>query len=292
MSSNLTKQEGTAMPTFDTPELISATIDVAIGDVRISAGDRGATVVEVHPSDATNEEDVKAAELTRVEYENEQLLVKAPKLRSWLSRSGGSIDVTIELPVGSHVHGALGVGDFDCDGRLGDCQIKTGLGRIRLDRAAKLNLKTGAGDITVDRATGDAEVTAGSGDVRLRELDRSAVIKSSNGDTWVGAAGGDLRLNAANGNIAVDLAHASVAAKSANGDVRLGDVVRGSVVLETKIGDLEVGIREGTAAWLDVNSRFGHLHNALDAADVPETSAETVEVRARTSVGEIVIRRP
>ena len=87
------------MPTFDTPEPISATIDVAVGDVRISAGDRGATVVDVRPSDASNDEDVKAAELTRVEYASGQLLVKAPKLRSWSIRSGGgSIDVTIELP--------------------------------------------------------------------------------------------------------------------------------------------------------------------------------------------------
>ena len=78
------------------------------------------------------------------------------------------------------------------------------------------------------------------------------MVKNSNGDTWVGEAGGDLRLSAANGSIAVDVAHAGVVAKSANGDVRLGEVVRGSVVLETRLGDLEVGIREGTAAWLDV----------------------------------------
>ena len=38
------------MPTFDTPEPISATIDLAVGDVRISAGDRLDTVVEVHPA--------------------------------------------------------------------------------------------------------------------------------------------------------------------------------------------------------------------------------------------------
>jgi DUF4097 and DUF4098 domain-containing protein YvlB len=292
MSSNPTQQEGTSMPTFDTPEPISATIDLAIGDVRISAGDRGATVVEVRPSDPSNDEDVKAAELARVEYANGQLLVKAPKLRSWLSRSGGSIDVTIELPAGSDVHGTLGLGDFHCDGRLGDCRIKTGLGQIRLGQADAVILKSGSGDIVVERATARAEVTVGSGDVRLRELDDGAAIKNSNGDTWVGVAGGDLRLNAANGSIAVDRARASVGAKSANGDVRLGEVVRGSVGLETKIGDLEVGIREGTAAWLDVNSRFGHVHNSLDAADVPEPSAETVEVHARTSVGEIVIRRP
>lgn len=280
------------MPTFDTPEPISATIDLGIGDVRISAGDRGATVVEVHPSDASNPEDLKAAQLTRVEYANGQLLVKAPKLRSWLSRSGGgSIDVTIDLRAGSHVHGALGSADFRCDGRLGECRIKTGLGHIRLDRADTLSLKSGVGDISVERATGRAEVTAGSGDVRLRELDAGAVVKNSNGDTWVGLAGGDLRLGAANGSIAVDVSQAGVVAKSANGDVRLSDVVRGAVVLETQLGDLEVGIREGTAAWLDVRATAGKVHTALDAAEAPEPSAETVEVRARTSVGEIAIRR-
>jgi DUF4097 and DUF4098 domain-containing protein YvlB len=280
------------MPTFDTPEPISVTIYVAVGDVQITAGDRSATVVDVRPSDASNADDVKAAELTRVECANAQLLVKAPKLRSWLSRGGGgSIDVTIELPAGSQVHGAGQATDFRCDGRLGDCRIKTGMGHILLDRADTLGLKSGIGDIRVDRATGHAEVTIGSGDVRLRELDGSAVIKNSNGDTWVGVAGGDLRTNAANGSIAVDLAHASVVAKSALGDVRLGEVVRGSVVLETRLGDLEVGIREGTAAWLDVRAMAGKVDNALDAAEAPERSAATVEVRARTSAGSVVIRR-
>ena len=75
------------MPTFDTPEPISVTIDLAVGDVRIIASDRADTVVDVRPSDASNEDDVKAAEQTRVEYADGQLLVKAPKLRSWLSRS-------------------------------------------------------------------------------------------------------------------------------------------------------------------------------------------------------------
>jgi len=280
------------MPTFDTPQPITATIYVAVGDVRISAGDHSATAVDVRPSDASNDEDIKAAELTRVWYANEQLVVKAPKPRSWLSRSSGSVDVTIELPGGSHVQAAGQLTDFRCDGRLGDCQIKTGLGHIRLDHADTLSLKGGVGDISVQRATGHAELTAGSGDVRLRELDSSAVIKNSNGDTSVGVARGDIRLNAANGSIAIDVAHASVVAKSANGDVRLGEVVRGSVVLETQLGDLEVGIREGTAAWLDVRAAAGKVHNALDAAAAPEPSAETVEVRARTAVGEIAIRRP
>jgi len=280
------------MPTFDTPEPITATIDVAIGDVRIIAAGGSATVIDVRPSDASNDDDVKAAAMTRVEYASRQLLVKAPK-PPWLSRGGGgSIDVTIELPAGSRVHGAGQSTDFRSDGRLGECQIKTGMGHIRLDRADTLSVRSGIGDISVERATGHAEVTAGSGDVRVRELDVSAVIKSSNGDIWVGVAGGDVRIGAANGSIAVDAAHASVVAKSANGDVRLDEVVRGSVVLETRLGDLEVGIRDGTSAWLDVSAKAGKVHNTLDAAEQPEPSAEIVEVRARTTVGEIAIRRP
>ena len=127
--------------------------------------------------------------------------------------------------------------------------------------------------------------------MRIGEIDGSAVIKNSNGDTWVGAVAGDLRVNAANGDIAVDRAHAGVVAKTANGDIRLGEVARGSVVLETRLGELEVGIREGTAAWLDVRTAAGKVRNALDAADGSRAVDETVEVRARTSVGDIVIRR-
>jgi DUF4097 and DUF4098 domain-containing protein YvlB len=284
---------GEMSTTFETPGPITATIDVVAGGVRISAGDGHATVVDVRPSDESNDEDVKAAERTRVEFANGQLLVKTPKLRSWSVKStGGSIDVTIELPAGSHVRGAGQMADFDCDGRLGDCRIKTGLGHIQLDRVDTLDLTTGIGDISVERASGHADVTTGSGEVRLRELGVSAAIKNSNGDTWVGVAGGDLRVKAANGDIAVDVAHASVVAKSANGDVRLDEAVRDSVVLETSLGDLEVGVREGTAAWLDVRATAGRVHNALEAAEAPEPSAETVEVRARTGAGDVVIRRP
>ena len=118
----------------------------------------------------------------------------------------------------------------------------------------------------------------------------SAVIKNSNGDTWVGVAGGELRLNAANGSLAVDRAERNVVAKAANGDVRLGEVVRGTVVLETAVGDVEVGIPEGTAAYLDVNATAGRVENLLAPSDAPAEGG--VEVRARTALGNVVIRRP
>ena len=87
------------MPTFDTPEPVSAVLELVVGDVRITASDRDDTAVEIRPSDESHEPDVRAAEQTRVEYSAGQLLVKAPRQRS-LSLFGkpGSIDVTIGLP--------------------------------------------------------------------------------------------------------------------------------------------------------------------------------------------------
>ena len=67
------------MPTFDTPQPISVTLDVGMGDIQVVASDRTDTVVDVRPSDPAKKSDVTAAEQTRVEYASGRLLVKAPK---------------------------------------------------------------------------------------------------------------------------------------------------------------------------------------------------------------------
>ncbi|HTE71230.1 MAG TPA: DUF4097 family beta strand repeat-containing protein, partial [Actinomycetes bacterium] len=178
-----------------------------------------------------------------------------------------------------------------CRGRLGECRYKTGIGDIQLDRAGSVQLKTGGGDITVDQAVGDAELTTGSGAVRIDHIDGAAVVKNSNGDTWIGEVTGDLRVNAANGKVSVDRAHATVAAKSANGDLRLGEVAHGVALAQTGFGKVDIGILDGVAAWLDLSTRFGNVHNDLDAAERPEPGDDAVEVRARTSYGDITIHR-
>jgi hypothetical protein len=63
------------------------------------------------------------------------------------------------------------------------------------------------------------------------------------------------------------------------------------VTLETAAGSLEIGIRTGTAAWLDLNTVAGRIRNELATAAGPEKAEETVEVRARTHVGDIIVRR-
>ena len=281
------------MPTFDTPEPISVTVEFGVGDLRIVASDRTDTMVEVRPSDPAKKADVTAAEQTRVEFAGGRLLIKAPKnWRRYSFRGGGeSVDVQVELPAGSQLRGETGVAALRCRGRLGECRYKTGIGDIQLDRAGAVQLRTGVGDITVERAGGDAELTTGSGSLRIDGIDGTAVVKNSNGDTWIGRATGDLRVNAANGRISVDQAGGAVTAKSANGDVRLGEVAHGAVLAQTAFGKVEIGIRDGVAAWLDLNTRYGTVRNDLDTADRPGAGEEAVEVRARTAFGDITIHR-
>jgi hypothetical protein len=279
------------MPTFDTPEPISVSFEIEAGDARIAASDRADTVVEIRPSDASHEADTRAAEQTRVECTGGTLVVKTPKQRA-LGMFGkpGSVDVTIELPAGSRVQGEAAVAAFRCVGRLGECRVKTA-GDVQLDHVGPLILHTGAGAVTVERVDGRAEVTTGTGRIRLGEIDGAAVVKNANGDCWIGGVAGDLRVNTANGNIVVERAGAGVTASTANGDIRVGGVTRGVATLKTAAGEIEIGVHAGTAARLDVQTRFGHVHNRLAAADGPGSSDEVAEVRARTGYGDIVIRR-
>lgn len=280
------------MPNFETPEPISVEIELFVGDCRVVASDRTDTVVEVQPSDPGADRDVQVAEQTRVEYAAGRLLVKAPKQRALsVFNKPGSIDVTVEVPAGSDVRASTGVGAFHLQGRLGRCRVKTGAGDVQVDDAARLDVETSIGTVEAGHVTGDADVSTASGRVRIAEVDGAAVVRNSNGQSWIGEAGGDVRINSANGDITVDRAGSGVTANTANGDVRVGEVARGVASLKTGVGRVELGIRAGTAAQLDVHTSFGRVLNQLDSVDGPAGSDDTAQITARTSYGDIVIRR-
>lgn len=276
------------MPNYQTPEPIAVTLELGVGYVRIIASERTDTVVEVRPSDEADESDVKAAQQVRVEYSNGTLRITGPKRTFDFSKKTKSVDVSIDLPSGSQVSAHLQMGDLRTAGRLGECTLKT-TGNVWLERTGPLRLHTGMGHITADGIAGNAEISTGSGKIQIGEIEGTAVVKNSNGDTTINAVTGDVQVRNANGAIDVERAGAGVDAKTSNGSIRLGEVVRGSVVLGTAAGDLDIGIAEGTAAWLELNTSFGHVRNLMDNTTRPDDTDQTVEVRGRTSYGDITI---
>ena len=262
------------MPTFDSPTPIHARIELSGGSVRVRASARADTVVEVRPSHGGSGADAQLAEQTRIEFADGRLTVSVPR-RPRLLFFGGmpSVDIDVLLPEDSRVEVTSSAGDVDCEGRLGDVRIDTRYGDIRIDRSTAARIHTSAGEISISDAEGPAEASTSYGEIR------------------VGRASGDLRLDSACGDITVDCALASVGARTKYGQVRVHEAVQGSLDLETAYGTVEAGIREGTAAWLDVASASGRVRNLLTESDGPAESEESLRVRARTAHGNIVIRR-
>lgn len=281
------------MDNFETPGPISVSVELGVGSLRVSAAERTETTVHVRPTDPDKKGDVSAAEQTRVEYENGALVVKAPKnWRQWSFRGRGeSVDVEISLPSGSRLNGEAGVASVRSSGSLGDCRFKLGVGDIQIDEASGIDLRTGAGDVAIGRGNGDVEVSTGSGAVRIDSIEGHGVVKDSNGDISIGEVVGDLRVVSANGSISIDRAYKTVAAKTANGGIRIGEASEGSIVAETALGKVDIGIADGVPAWLDLHTSFGRVDNELQDSAAPGPGERSVDVRARTSFGDITVRR-
>lgn len=282
------------MTTFPSPRPVRLTGDFFLADVRIVASDRADCVVEIRPRNAARPGDQRAAEQTTVDFANDRLVIRSPRSRPSFLGIGRRemIEVTVALPTGSSLEGETMSGTLDTEGQLGDVQFTTGNGRVVVDRAASLVIRTGNGDIQAGEIAGRLDLDTGNGAARVRSVGGPAIIKTANGAVEVDASAGDLRVKTANGAVTVGRALGPVNAKTANGAIRVDEIVRGAIQLETAYGEIEIGIRQGTAAWLDVRSHYGRVRSDLGPDTGPSPAAETAEVRARTSYGEIIVRRP
>lgn len=264
------------MPTFDTPEPITADITVVSGTLQIVTGDRAETTVEIRPRVDHKDSDVRAAELVEVDYASGRLEVRDPQpsgLGRMIGRKG-MVDITVELPAGSRLHAEVGFGNIRCEGSLGASEISAS-----------------NGNITVDRIAGNTELTTGHGSIRAEAIDGSAAVKSTSGAITIGEVAGELRAKSAHSDVTADRVLGSVTARTTHGSIRLGQVVHGSVNVETSYGELEIGVREGTAAWLDAVSTKGVVRSSLEAADNPAPTDQIVEVRARSVWGDVLVHR-
>ncbi|WP_212911244.1 DUF4097 family beta strand repeat-containing protein [Streptomyces sp. TS71-3] len=277
------------MPSFDTSTPISADVHVGAGSILFTASERLDTVVEVRPRDPKKDKDVRAARQTEVGFAGGVLTVKTRERR--MIGPSGVVDVTVDLPEGSRVEATGSWTQVLGEGRLGEVRVKSSGGDVRLETTGPLRLTAAHGSITVERVEGAAEITTSSGSVRVGMVDGSAVLKNSHGSTSVGAVTGELRVNGAYGEIDIARAESSVTVATAHGALRIAEVARGSIELDTAHGSIEIGVREGSAAWLEVSADNGQVRNALAASEAPAETEDAVRIRARTRFGNIDVRR-
>ncbi|MET8952740.1 DUF4097 family beta strand repeat-containing protein [Streptomyces sp. NPDC004393] len=179
------------MQKFDTPAPVSAVLDIPAGRIRIIAGERADSTVEVLPADASKSRDVKAAEQIEVAYDDGVLRIEAAPARNRILGNSGSVEVTVQLPEGSRIEAKAAAAELRGVGRFGDVVFEGQQATVELDEVEGARLSTLAGDISVGRLGGPAEISTEKGDLRIAEAVRGTVtLRTQAGDIAVGAAPG------------------------------------------------------------------------------------------------------
>ncbi|MFG3496689.1 DUF4097 family beta strand repeat-containing protein [Streptomyces sp. NPDC047886] len=193
------------MRSFSTPDGVSITVSLPVGDLLVLASDRSETVVSTTGIDDPSR--------VRISHQGDRLAIDGPPPRetwaSWLG-FGESIRVRIGLPEGSRVNAVVLEGDVRGVGRLGACTFRTDGGEIALDETGPLTVTTDSGDVSVRRVVGSVEVTSDSGVIRIRRIDGSADITNEYGETEIGEVTGDLRLRGRDADFVAAHAHRDV----------------------------------------------------------------------------------
>jgi len=243
------------VPTFSTPEPITASIEVVSGVVNIVASQRDDTVVDVRPRDPNRASDVRVADGTQVDFRNGTLDVSAGRRFVSLGR-GGAVAIDIELPSRSRLQVSSASADVRAEGTFGDCRFATA-----------------SGDTTIASVTGNIKADSASGDVSVSDIT------------------GDIKFRAASGSLSVTRLRGTVNGQTASGDTSVAVASSGEVSVQTGSGDVAIGIPEGTAARLDVRTHSGEVRNTLESAAGPADGDDTLTVHVRTGSGDIRVQR-
>ncbi|WP_427918374.1 DUF4097 family beta strand repeat-containing protein [Streptomyces sp. cg40] len=94
-----------------------------------------------------------------------------------------------------------------------------------------------------------------------------------------------VRLTAVDGDVEVGRLGGPAEISTARGDIRIGEAVRGTVVLRTESGDITVGAATGVSAALDAGTGHGRVSNSLK-----NDGTTALDIRATTSRGDITAR--
>jgi DUF4097 and DUF4098 domain-containing protein YvlB len=260
------------VPTFDTPQPITATVEIAAGSVRLVAGDRADTVVEVRPRDESRSHDVKAADQVRVRFKNGTLAVASQRGFSFPRR--GAVVVDIALPSGSRLQASAASANITADGQYGDCKFASA-----------------SGDLEVGSVVGNLKADTASGGITVQDINGSASVSTASGDATIGDLDGDMKFRAASGSLTVRRLRGNLNAQTASGDVTAATAVSGGVSVQSGSGEVVVGIAEGTAAQLDLRTHSGKVRNSLTPSDGPAEGDETLVVHAHTGSGDVIVQR-
>ena len=278
------------MPTFPVSGPAAVRIELQMGRIDVVAERRRDLAVDVAPANPHRAGDRSAAEAVRVTQAGSDLRIVGP-VRFNLFGSGDSVDVSVRIPTGSDVSLALKYGSIRVAGAVGTARIALDYGDATLERTGRADLGLGHGELRVEHVRGDADVDIKSGRARIGIVDGALRLKGSDAGIDVGSVSGVADIATSSGVVHLGDPGPALTVRSAYGPVRIGDLNGGTARIEASYGAVDLGIRSGTAVWLDASSQHGVVRNELAAAAGPVEGEGAVELYARAGYGDITVHR-
>jgi DUF4097 and DUF4098 domain-containing protein YvlB len=282
-------QEAT-MQTFSTPQPVRLHVELWEGSITVVAGETDITTVELVPESAG----AAAQELidrATVEQRGNDIVVSLPKSRGGLFRRGAGVDGTIHVPLTSAASVQSASADVELLGVLGNVQVSTASGDIEIEHAQGCTVRTSSGDASIGTVNGTCSVKSGSADVSIELVAGDCDLATGSGDLEVGTVAGRLSVKSGSGDVVVRSGDGDVDALAGSGDVTLQRVKHGEVRAKTGSGDIEIGVADGTAAYLDIMTMSGDVASELDGAEAPRDGDPTVKIRVVSGSGDVVLQR-
>ena len=136
-------------------------------------------------------------------------------------------------------------------------------------------------------------VDTASGDVRVRDVEKTLDLRSASGDAAVRRCEGALSANLVSGDLSVGEAAAGLAVTAVSGDVRVHAAGGGDIRVQSVSGDVHLAIKPGERLYVDAGSVSGTLSSELGLEDAlpADPSSPVSELRVRTVSGDLQIVR-
>jgi DUF4097 and DUF4098 domain-containing protein YvlB len=249
---------------FPTPTPVHLYVENAAGSIEVLADAGAETTVDIS---GRYHEDLVVVELSG---DGRRLTIR-PRRRHRLRNL--RLDITVHLPAGSTIEAATASAGLTVHGEIAD-----------------LKAAAASAAVSADDVTGSVAVQSASGSLRVGAVGGSLSFTSASGSLRADRVGGECHATTASGSLTIGVADDDVAASAVSGSVTVREAHRGTVDLSATSGSIQVGVRRGTVAWLDVSSLSGHTRSDLTAQDdTPAGGGSVLTVRARSVSGSVAV---
>ncbi len=177
------------MHTLPTPAPITTVLDIPSARIQLIAADRTDTTVHIQPADPAKNRDVKAAEQTTITHDDDILRIQAPTPKNQALGPSGTVEITIQLPTGSHLQATAASAELRGVGRLGNVTYEAAQGPVKLDETANAHLTLQDGHIRIGHLNGPAQISTAKGDIDIAHATSGTVeLTTQSGDITISAA--------------------------------------------------------------------------------------------------------